>query len=60
MGICIRWGVMDRWESASTMIPVELGDRGEVMMGAGIVCLFRYLGVIYGSLVEPTEEGVRG
>lgn len=44
-GMCIRNGVDDRWESASTTIPVELGDRGDVTMGAGIVCRLRYLGV---------------
>lgn len=45
-GIWIRCGVVDKWESASTKIPVEFGDRGDAMMGAGIVCLLRYFEVV--------------
>jgi len=45
-GIWIRCGIVDRWESASTMMPVEFGERGDVMMGAGMVCLLRYFGVV--------------
>jgi hypothetical protein len=45
-GIWIRWGVVERWESASTMMPVEFGERGDAMIGAGMVCLLRYFGVV--------------
>lgn len=61
-GMCIRNGVDDNWESASTTIPVELGDSGEVKMGAGIVCRLRYFGVTYASFAEggDAEVGVSG
>jgi hypothetical protein len=45
-GIWILCGVVDKWESASTKIPVEFGDRGDAMMGAGMVCLLRYFEVV--------------
>lgn len=44
-GIWMRCGVgvanEDRFESASTETPVELGDSGEAIMGAGIVWRLR-------------------
>jgi hypothetical protein len=41
----IRWGEGEDGESASTEIPVELGDSGEATMGSGKVRRLRYVGV---------------
>ena len=41
----MRPGVADVGESTSTTIPVLFGESGEAIIGAGIVCRFRYVGV---------------
>lgn len=51
-GIRIRSGVVDTGDTASTVIPVLLGDRGDAIIGEGIVCLFRYFGVLVIPVVE--------
>jgi len=57
----MRWGVADNGESASTETPVELGDSGDAIIGAGIVCLLRYLGVgLVVSRLEENRVGVSG
>ncbi len=46
--------------SASTVTPVVLGDKGDAMMGAGIVCRLKYGGVRCWSCKELEWEGVDG
>lgn len=40
----------DNEEGASTETPVLFGDRGDAIMGAGIVRLLRWVAVRYGSI----------
>jgi hypothetical protein len=48
---------MAEGEVASTEIPVVLGDKGDAMMGDGIVCRFKNLGVVYSSVAGCEVRG---
>jgi len=52
----MRWGDIDAGESASTDIPVVLGDKGEAMIGDGMVCRFKYVGVRFSDEEPEFEE----
>lgn len=54
-GMRMRWGEDEDGESASTEIPVELGDSGDATMGSGKVRRLRYVGVLW-FLGEVGEE----
>ncbi len=41
----MRWGDVENGESASTDIPVVLGESGEATIGSGMVRRLRYVGV---------------
>ena len=56
-GRWIRLGVNEFGESTSTLIPVVLGERGDAMMGAGIVRRLRYVGVLCKSVCARCREG---
>lgn len=48
-------------ESASTVIPVVLGDNGDAIMGEGKVRRLRYVGVLYCSTAgDGLAGGVDG
>lgn len=56
-GRCIRDGVEDTGESTSTLTPVLFGDRGDAMIGAGMVWRLRYVGVRCRSECARCREG---
>lgn len=52
----MRWGDAENGESASTDIPVVLGESGEAMIGSGMVRRLRYVGV-WGSGTDTDDTG---